>query len=152
VELSGRIKKSFGIEGHVLRVKRDSTIETLAHHIHKMIRRDIDEEEGGGKGEDHRGVISGKGEQEEGDEEEVEEEEEEDNRPTTITTSSSSMSKGDLIHLMASQFEDKVLPAPCWRSRGSSSSSNSSSALLFGATGLIGAHVLERLLKKGVGV
>ena len=125
VELGGRIKKHFGIEVSSVKMSPDNTLEDVSKIIYKLQSR------GGG---DQKGATAGEGEQQ--DEMVV------------------LHNKAEMNSMITTLFEDgeKLVVSRPGSQRGnlSLSSMGNGAKLLFGATGLTGAHLLRYLIKAGI--
>ena len=121
VELGGRIKKHFGIEVSSVKMSPDNTLEDVSKIIYKLQSR------GGG---DQKGAAGGA---------------EGENQDEMVVLHN----KAEMNSMIATLFEEEE--GAVVASKGFQLTSLTNGAkLLFGATGLTGAHLLRYLIKAGV--
>jgi acyl transferase domain-containing protein/NADPH:quinone reductase-like Zn-dependent oxidoreductase/thioester reductase-like protein/acyl carrier protein len=124
VELGGRIKKHFGIEVSSVKMSPDNTLEDVSKIIYKLQSRGSSDKKGG------------------------ETEGEDANQEGMMVLHN----KAEMNSMITTLFEDgeKLVVQPLKRGNMSLSSLGSGAKLLFGATGLTGAHLLRYLIKAGI--
>ena len=120
VELGGRIKKHFGIEVSSVKMSPDNTLEDVSKIIYKLQSRGSSDKKGG-----EGGAVG-------------------ENSDEMVVLHN----KAEMNSMIATLFEEDDAAAPTKSFQLSSLSSGAK--LLFGATGLTGAHLLRYLIKAGV--
>jgi thioester reductase-like protein/short-subunit dehydrogenase/acyl carrier protein len=131
IELSGRIQRTFGIDINSLKLSPEQTLQAVAATIHKLQRR----------GQDGAANADGQGAAQEAQ------------GGATIKVLERGISVGAMMASPSEAGQKKKGPAslqsllsarPAWSVR---SSAQGSAYLLFGATGMVGCHILRDLLE-----